>query len=168
MLNQNPIPAWDRLGGIDVLRDGGGSSQSKPAGGAEAHFANDILADQLPDAIRKRPSRLRREPGSRRTEKPALDYPANREPVTTSVSIPASAKMGISRIAVKDWKVGLLPVRSDRRVGRIRARFCPPDPIRLVADVDTPWSVHPSTQSILCEQSRGRKARYRGATPASD
>lgn len=79
--NPNPNPAQESLGGFKVLRDGCRSSQSKPAGGAKAHSANDILADQLPDAIRKRHCRLRREPGPRMTEKPALDTYANREPV---------------------------------------------------------------------------------------
>ncbi len=77
--NLNPNPAQASLGGFGVLSDGCRSSQYKAAGGAETHSANDILADQLPDAIRKRHARLRREPGPRMTEKPALDTYANRE-----------------------------------------------------------------------------------------
>ena len=43
------------------------------------HLANGILADLLPDAIRKWHSRLRREPVPQMTEKPALGLSANRE-----------------------------------------------------------------------------------------
>ncbi|MCP5073514.1 MAG: hypothetical protein GY947_09495 [Rhodobacteraceae bacterium] len=99
------------MSGFSVLRDGGGSSPSEAVEVETFNLANDILADQLPNAIMKRQN-----PTSQRTTTPNDPQP---KPLT---SMQTKNRFGIFRRRVIVMP-STLPVIVDGVVLYVRSRL---------------------------------------------